>query len=499
MKILFTLIVLLADIPSSLYDSYCTKETIDSVYSASRVEAEADYAGDADAATCYLIADWAYNVSLIDLSEYFIESALDHEVEDRILRADCLSMASAVARLRGDLYRAIEYAESCLMIDEESGNKENISSSLNNIAGLYLTYGDAQTARKYIDEAILLEEALGRRPYLAIRYGVASEIYMKLGELDQALVYADKALELDELDGRIQKAAVRRSQKGAVLMELGNYPEAKKNLELALPVFKKQNNLNSLAITYAQLGDIAFHNGDIEGAAAAFNESVRISAGIGHLYLESRARYGLYRIYKDVSLGKALSALERYVEIEKELHGEKTTQMMQSFNVRYETLKKEHTIVLQEQAIRTRTILVLFLFVLFVLAGVLAFMRNKAVKAMEERNAILVRANLDKDRLLSLSNHNMPDEVNEEMTSILSDVESMPKIKLTKREIQIAELCSQGKLNKEIAVELGISQRTVETHKNNLFRKLGINNTVELMRYMQWYTNKNVFSGEIEK
>ena len=104
---------------------------------------------------------------------------------------------------------------------------------------------------------------------------------------------------------------------------------------------------------------------------------------------------------------------------------------------------------------------------------------------MEQRNAVLVKANLDKDRLISLSKHNMPEEVKQEIDSIVSDVKSMPAINLTKREIQIAELCSKGLLNKEIAAELGISQRTVETHKNNLFRKLGINNTVELMRYMQ--------------
>ena len=40
-------------------------------------------------------------------------------------------------------------------------------------------------------------------------------------------------------------------------------------------------------------------------------------------------------------------------------------------------------------------------------------------------------------------------------------------------------------INKEIAEQLGISQRTVEAHKNNLYRKLGINNTIELMHYMQ--------------
>lgn len=91
-------------------------------------------------------------------------------------------MASATARLRGNLAAAISYAEECLILDREGGNEEYISSSLNNIAGLYMTYGDADAARKYIDEAIEIERKLDRSAYLAIRYGVASEIYLKSGE-----------------------------------------------------------------------------------------------------------------------------------------------------------------------------------------------------------------------------------------------------------------------------------------------------------------------------
>ena len=159
--------------------------------------------------------------------------------------------------------------------------------------------------------------------------------------------------------------------------------------------------------------------------------------------------------------------------------------MMQAFNVRYRTLEKENTIRLQEQDIRARNVILACLVILLILAVVVAVLKNKAAKAMEQKNAVLVKANLDKDRLISLSKHNMPEEVKQEIASIVSDVETMPAINLTKREIQIAELCSQGMLNKEIAAQLGISQRTVETHTNNLFRKLGINNTVELMRYMQ--------------
>ena len=67
----------------------------------------------------------------------------------------------------------------------------------------------------------------------------------------------------------------------------------------------------------------------------------------------------------------------------------------------------------------------------------------------------------------------------------LPEVFSVVNVKLTKREMQIAELCAKGIINKEIADILGVSQRTVETHKNNIYKKLGINNTIELVRYMQ--------------
>ena len=75
--------------------------------------------------------------------------------------------------------------------------------------------------------------------------------------------------------------------------------------------------------------------------------------------------------------------------------------------------------------------------------------------------------------------------------SITSDTTDIPKINLTKRELEIANLCAKGLINKEIADQLNISQRTVETHKNNLFKKLGINNTVELVLYMQRAMNNN--------
>ncbi|MBY5973600.1 response regulator transcription factor [Pseudooceanicola marinus] len=54
---------------------------------------------------------------------------------------------------------------------------------------------------------------------------------------------------------------------------------------------------------------------------------------------------------------------------------------------------------------------------------------------------------------------------------------------LTNREQTILLQLAQGKSNKEVAIALDISVRTVETHRKNLKKKLGISSTAGLTRY----------------
>ena len=53
----------------------------------------------------------------------------------------------------------------------------------------------------------------------------------------------------------------------------------------------------------------------------------------------------------------------------------------------------------------------------------------------------------------------------------------------TPRELDVIRFSCMGLQYKEIAERLGIRYLTVVTIKNNIFRKLGINNTVELVVY----------------
>jgi len=54
---------------------------------------------------------------------------------------------------------------------------------------------------------------------------------------------------------------------------------------------------------------------------------------------------------------------------------------------------------------------------------------------------------------------------------------------LTAREREIAQLVAEGKSTKEVAVTLGVSVKTAETHRSNLMRKLGLHCLSELVLY----------------
>ena len=53
----------------------------------------------------------------------------------------------------------------------------------------------------------------------------------------------------------------------------------------------------------------------------------------------------------------------------------------------------------------------------------------------------------------------------------------------TPRELEIVRLLAEGKTNKEIAALLGITVRTVETHRAKIMLKLGLHSLAELVHY----------------
>ncbi|MFM7023827.1 MAG: response regulator [Flavobacteriales bacterium] len=55
-------------------------------------------------------------------------------------------------------------------------------------------------------------------------------------------------------------------------------------------------------------------------------------------------------------------------------------------------------------------------------------------------------------------------------------------LELTPRELEVLKLVSEGRITKEIADHLCVSTRTIETHRVNMMKKLGVQNTAELIK-----------------
>ncbi|MES2296349.1 MAG: response regulator transcription factor [Pseudomonadota bacterium] len=71
----------------------------------------------------------------------------------------------------------------------------------------------------------------------------------------------------------------------------------------------------------------------------------------------------------------------------------------------------------------------------------------------------------------------LPDAVREQIDACDSD--------LTPREQQILQLIYQGLATAEIAEQLSLSAKTVDKHRENLMRKLQVNNVVQLIHKVQ--------------
>lgn len=72
-----------------------------------------------------------------------------------------------------------------------------------------------------------------------------------------------------------------------------------------------------------------------------------------------------------------------------------------------------------------------------------------------------------------------------ELVSSFHRTLSIEFIKLSPMELQIADLIRLGKTSKEIAELMRLSEKTIATHRNNVRKKLGINNKkVPLRTYL---------------
>lgn len=97
-------------------------------------------------------------------------------------------------------------------------------------------------------------------------------------------------------------------------------------------------------------------------------------------------------------------------------------------------------------------------------------LKNSEFDILKEAiNAVVSGDTFIEPRLMNLLNSNLAKR----------DIKKSMIDALTKRELEILKLISKGMLNKEIASQLNISERTVKNHISNIFKKIDVSDRTQ--------------------
>ena len=295
-----------------------------------------------------------------------------------------------------DYANAISYAKEVLAIDRKKGDRSNISSSLSNIAGIYLSSKRPEEAKPYILKAIENSTAAKDSTRMAIQMGIASEIFQNLGENSKALSYAKEAYELEKRRGRRDKAAIRLCQMAAVQIEMGLLADARSNLLKALPELEKSGNRQSYSIACNQLGSIALKNGDLSAARDYYTRALSFFRQSGDFFNESKTRQGLYLALKESNPRAAMEHLERFSVLKDSIYHKEMQEAMSEYDAQYrnESLKDRNALLQESLAYeqRMKRTIIWTATAILLLAAVAILLLVKLTRLRKQRNDILRRS-----------------------------------------------------------------------------------------------------------
>ena len=321
--------------------------------------------------------------------------------------ATCYSVLCIAYHRIGNMGEALNYGRKNYEYDLQTGDDDRLSSSLNNLATLYLGNRQPEMAEKYILRAIEIEQQLDRPRKLATRFGIASEIYTALGQYEKAVEMGEKAYRFDIEGERELQAAKRLSQIAAAYEGWNKIDQAETYIRQAIGLLQKHNEQVSLTISYNLLGRIlrqkrAFHEAQTSLLkAAAMAEQTKNSIQLLKAYDE------LAELLEPDLPREALNYKKRSYDLQRKIFREESERQMNNFSVQYETAEKELHIQKQqseiEQTKQHRTLFAVSTVFALLLCGMLYLL----LRQRHKRNRQLAEANATKDKLFSIISHDL--------------------------------------------------------------------------------------------
>jgi predicted ATPase/DNA-binding CsgD family transcriptional regulator len=359
-----------------------------------------------------------------------------------VVRAKALVFASLMAGIRGQIEDQLKYGEQALLLSEAAGEegKPALALALGAQGFAARKAGDYQTAFSLALREIQLFRELGDSYQLGLSLSLNSFYAMSNGLYEEARAMLDEALPLLRKAGDPYRIAMALNYMGDLDRCERKYQQAQTAYEQSISLLRKIDAVRDLASALNNLGHACLHLGDIERAKGLFNESLasHLEQGNRPGMTECLLGFAALAIVADLPVAGA-----RLLAAAVAIGGSHITSEWAATRMEYEHYLE-----------RARAGLVTTTFQSEQIAGqrlsleqALAYAKDVAQKVVGARQA---RQQLEQ---------------------------------LTPREYEVAVLIAQAKSNAEIAEELVVSKRTVESHIANIRSKLGFTARSQIVRW----------------
>jgi len=306
--------------------------------------------------------------------------------------ASCFNNLGNVYRKKGDLAKAMESYEKAITHFKALKDDIMVSDCQNNIGNLYLDHGDPFRALDYYNQSLKIVKAANDEYRLIIRYKNLADAYSDLKDFENAGHFLDDAMKLAQKSGD-------KSFLASCYLQLGKLQNLKKEPEIALAYYEKAQSLFETIGSTADQAEALVEIARIELVAGNTSTAI-LHAGKA----EKLARQtGSLKSRLDAILCLAV-ALEQKGEGKKALESYKTALYLKDsiYNAdKYRTieeieagfvqreLKQQNSTLaqnslLQNQAIRTKNIILLLLGICLLLSATIIRMIYKRQKEAKQ-------------------------------------------------------------------------------------------------------------------
>jgi len=400
----------------------------------------------------YATGDMAINVGDLDRGQVLIEEglALSRGLGNTAGIARFLNCLGWVDLDKGNYATARRFAEEALVLWKEVGDKESIASTLDLLGAVYESQGEPERARPLYEESLVLRRELGNKGGIADSlFMLAREHFLSQGDPLTVHSLLEEGLALYREFGDRSRITDYFNLSARLALSQGDVASAHRLVEESVAMCRELGDQEDIATSLSVLGEIEASQENYARARMLYEVSLAIASKRG-----SKGGIALYQeAFASVvaAQGELIRAAHLWgsAEVLREAIGAPRPPFER---VRYERAVAAARIQLGEQAFdaawaegRTMTL--------------------EQALATQGPVTILTAAPIEP-----------------------STAPPTPKAftypdGLTAREVEVLRLVAQGLTNEQVARQLVISPRTVNSHLTSIFSKIGVSSRGAATRY----------------